>query len=48
MCRFGLLKLRLKPSPIREKCFGAHILSPSLNQKKFPDVGILLVLLGKL
>ena len=39
---------------MREKCFGAHILSPSLYQKNFPDVdilsrnGILLVLLGKI
>ena len=31
----------LDPPPTREKCFGVHILSPSLNQQIFPDVEIL-------
>ena len=34
-------KIKFDPPPTREKCFGFHILSPSLNQQLFPDVEIL-------
>ena len=28
---FSLLIPKIRPSPTREKCFGVHILGPSLN-----------------
>ena len=47
-------KIKLDPPPQGKKCFGVHILGPSLNGQFFPELQILsenlilLVLLGKI